>query len=70
MKKYVFLTTSIRNVGGAQLYISRKLDYLKENGWDVDVFFYNDGKVVIPNLECFKDNCVNELSCNFNWISK
>ena len=70
MDKYVFLTSSARNVGGAQLYISRKMDWLKSIGWDVDMYFYNDGDIVIDNLKPFKSHCIPELAHPFELLGK
>lgn len=61
MNRYIFLTTSIRNIGGAQLYISRKKDWLESTGWIVDVYFFNEGDIKIENLIRYQSNCINEL---------
>lgn len=62
MKRYIFLTTTVRNVGGAQLYISRKKEWLESLGWVVDVYFYNEGDVKIQGLKKYQSNCIKELS--------
>ena len=67
-KRYIFLTSTIRNVGGAQLYMSRKMDWLKSLGWLVDTYYYNDGNVVIENLKEFKNHCIPELSIPFELL--
>lgn len=38
MKKYIFITYSIKRVGGVQCYVSAKTDYLERCGWQVYVF--------------------------------
>lgn len=39
MKKYVFITHSVKNVGGVQCYVAAKAKYLEEQGWDVKMIF-------------------------------
>lgn len=62
MKKYIFLTSSIGRIGGAQMFISNKYEYLKRRGWHVDVFFFNEYDVIrIENLKVFSQNYLPEL---------
>lgn len=39
MNRYIFITDSIRPIGGMQLYVAGKSKYLEDNGWKVTVFF-------------------------------
>lgn len=64
MKKYILLTSGIRNVGGAQMYVANKVAYYESLGWDISVYFYTEGKVYINTLERFKDNFIPDLSNN------
>lgn len=50
-KKYVFFTPRICNMGGAENYINSKKQWLEENGWVVDVIFYDDGPVFLKNVK-------------------
>lgn len=52
---YIFLTTSIMRTGGAQLYISRKVDHLMKLGWEVHVFSIRGNDSYIENLQKYKD---------------
>lgn len=62
MKKYVFLTSSIGNMGGAQMFLSNKVEYLRKHGWEVEAFFFNSfTEIKIPNLKRFENNCIPEL---------
>jgi len=62
MKKYVFLTSSIGNMGGAQMFLSNKVEYLRKHGWEVEAFFFNSfNEIKIPNLKRFENNCIPEL---------
>lgn len=70
MDRYVFLTNSIRNIGGAQLYMSRKIDWLQKAGWFVDVYYYNEGPIVIENLKQYANNRIPELSLPYWIVSK
>lgn len=59
MKRYIFITPTLQNMGGAQSYIRAKMRWLRENGWQVDVIFAIPGKAVIPELQkcslCFQE---------------
>lgn len=61
MGTYVFLTTSIARVGGAQLYLARKSNYLAENGWNVIIVHYLPGNVIIEFNANIKTILINEL---------
>ena len=39
MKKYVFMTTSLYQIGGIQCYLAEKANCLERNGWKVFVLF-------------------------------
>lgn len=71
MKKYIILTGSIYDMGGAEMFTSNKVAYLKENGWDVQVFFFNKGnKILIENLKEYEGNCIPELRYGYYYWSK
>lgn len=53
-RKYIFITSSLSNMGGAQMYIRNKLIYLKNSGWDVDVVAGKAENVIIKELQEFK----------------
>lgn len=62
MKKYIFLTSSIGRIGGAQMFVSNKCEYLKKHGWDVEIFFFNTyDQIRIENLKPFSRNYLPEL---------
>lgn len=66
MKQYIFLTNSIRNVGGAQLYTSNKIKWLESIGWEVNVFYSSlSGDIVLDNLKRFEKNYLPVLSLPF-----
>lgn len=44
-----------------QLYVSRKIEYLKSQGWTPLVYFYSEGQVEIPNLKEYKSNYIPNL---------
>ena len=58
----MFITNSIRNMGGAQMYIRNKVVFLKQHGWAPTVFFFNAGDVLIPELKEFINNRIPELA--------
>lgn len=60
-KKYLFLTYTVGGSAGGQLYVSSKIDWLKENGWDVDVYYLDKNPIIIENLKPFKNNYIKQL---------
>lgn len=65
MKSYVFLTPSIVSIGGAELYISSKVEHLRTLGWTPIVFSFSDGEIKIRNLAVFKQYLSGELSLKY-----
>lgn len=70
MKNYIFLTYSISNIGGSQIYIRNKYIYLEREGWDVYIYSYQNGTILINELSKFKKNIINELEYPINYYSK
>lgn len=70
MKRYIFLTNTIGSIGGSQLYISRKVDYLKKYNWDVEVYYTDFGNVMIENLKPYLPNHLQILSVPFQIVTK
>ena len=69
MKKYVFLTPSIGDMGGAQMYVANKLDFLKKCGWSVYVFYFRSHtKIMIPSLEPYERNKVKDMQYACQYI--
>lgn len=62
MKSYIFLTPNIMNVGGAQMYLKYKSEWLIDKGYKVIIISSNKGKYMINGLEKFKDFIVEGLS--------
>lgn len=50
MKKYIFITFSIVEVGGSQIYVDKKRAALESDGWEVYVLSANQGHVIIDGL--------------------
>lgn len=69
MKYYVFFTNSIRNMGGAQMYLRNKMLFLKKHGWTPTVYFFTEGKALIPELQVFEGNRIPELSYPITAVS-
>lgn len=54
MKKlYLFLTPSIVNIGGAEIYVRNKNRYLNNNGWETFVFSFRKGDIIVDGLSKF-----------------
>ncbi|MBR5483598.1 MAG: glycosyltransferase [Alistipes sp.] len=70
MKKYIILTSGIRNMGGAQMYVANKASYYESLGWECAVFFYTEGPVYINYLKRFADNFIPELANSIWSLSK
>lgn len=49
-KHYVFFANSIVGVGGAELYIKTKAQYLEENGWKVSIIHNKRGETYIKEF--------------------
>lgn len=58
---YIFLQNEIGNVGGGQLYVMRKIDYLRKHGWTPTVCFFLDNEVVIEPLKIYAGNFIREM---------
>lgn len=54
MKKYVFFASSICNMGGQEQYLNNKSKRLLANGFDVYIFSYANGNVLLNGLKRFK----------------
>ena len=80
MKKYVFLTMNIGGINGAEQYIYNKMNYLKQQCWQVFIFSGRPGKIMIdgfreyeklihPALR-FYPNCLNkrEYAAVMDWF--
>lgn len=61
MKTYIFLNDAIRWMGGGQMYIRNKMLDLESRGWHVEVFFFHDGEIYIPELKKFANNRIPDL---------
>lgn len=42
MRRYIFITADIHLVGGMQMYVAGKTEYLRRQGWSVAMFFYGE----------------------------
>lgn len=62
-KTYVIFTGTIAGMGGAQLYVSNKANYLQSRGWQVRIFSDRDAPILIPALEAHRDGIFPELHC-------
>ena len=68
MNKYVFVQSSVCRMGGSQQYLYRKINFLKNLGWEVKVIVGYTGNVIMKQLAEY-ENCVPGISysaCFFN----
>lgn len=71
VKKYIILTPSIGNMGGAQMYVANKVGFLERKGWSVYVFYFNSfTKILIPTLEPYIQNRVKDMQYGCQYIPK
>lgn len=75
MKRFIILSSTIRNMGGAQMYAANKLEYYERLGWKPDIYYYDIGPIRIEYLRQFESNYVPELKkhlrrCNKKEINK
>lgn len=65
MKKYIFVTFDIRNMGGVQCYLEGKVKYLESAGWDVRLMYGAMDKnrdTLFPTLKKYLNCRIVELS--------
>lgn len=67
MKKYIFLTTSVGNMGGAQMYIANKAQYLESYGWHSVAYCINNYPIIIDYPKSFTWKVIPEF--NYSIIS-
>ena len=67
--KYLIFTGSILNMGGAQMYVKNKTEYMRSAGWEVYVFSGLEGTVMLGGLMKYKDMIIPELDCYPDMIS-
>lgn len=61
MNKYVFLQPAVCGMGGAQQYLYRKINFLKQLEWDVVVISNDKGEILIEDLKSFSEMCVDGI---------
>ncbi|MBR6264084.1 MAG: hypothetical protein IKR05_12830 [Prevotella sp.] len=67
MKKYIFITTSLYQIGGIQCYLAQKTAHLEKEGWKVSIFFAarlssHTPSCPIPSLEKYLDGNMAAMS--------
>lgn len=66
---YIFITYTINNIGGSQLYIRKKMEYLQNKQWDVQIFFYQNGHLQINEFKENQNNIIPELTFFIDYYS-
>lgn len=69
MNRYIFLTPTICNIGGAQLYVANKAKWLTCKGWDVVVMSYLRDDVTINILKPYQKYINEKLFLRLNYLS-
>lgn len=60
-KNYIFFVSNISNIGGSQLYLKAKIDFLEKNGWNVIVFHYLKGNILIKEFNNINSTYLQKL---------
>lgn len=63
--RFIFFAPTIANVGGGQLYIAAKSQWLEEEGWEVRVIYLAQGEVVLPGLKKYSEGWSEYLQFRF-----
>lgn len=58
---YIFLTHSIANIGGAEIYLRNKSNYLKKEGWKTYIFSCTKGDIIISDLKEYEKYIIPDL---------
>lgn len=69
MKRYVFFSVDISNMGGGQMYVRNKLLFLKQQGWDVMIIPGVSTPIIIPELKAF-NKCFPEIMYSISYFSQ
>lgn len=70
-KLYVFLSFAICGIGGTQIYVRNKTNYLQKKGWKTCVVSSEPGDtIIIKELESYKNGIFKELANNPFLLSK
>lgn len=59
---YIFFTDSIANIGGGQLYVKSKMEYLHKEGWTVYIYSHINGEILIREFLPFAQYIYTELN--------
>jgi hypothetical protein len=51
MKSYIFLTSKIGGIGGSQLYLRNKIEFLENHGWATFIIYTNEVSIEIKELK-------------------
>lgn len=62
MKQYIFITSSVGNVGGAQMYLANKAGYLEKFGWQTLALSISDYPIYINYPDSFKWEIIHEFN--------
>lgn len=70
-KLYIFLTFAVCGIGGTQIYVRNKLNYLHNKGWKTCVISSEPGdEIIIKELEPYRNGIHKELANNPFLLSK
>lgn len=65
MKRYIFLFNQPGSIGGGQIYLWQKTEWLSRHGWQVTVAYSRPSEIRIPEMKRFQPNHVPHLEYPF-----
>lgn len=69
MKKYVILTPQVGNMGGGQMFVCNKAEYMANLGWDVTICYFTESPVLIKKMLDFKRIYVPKFSWGIQYYT-
>lgn len=70
VKKYIILTGTIARMGGAQMYVNNKVQFVRKEGWKPFVFSGLKGPVLIEGLKQYEYGIMSDLDESPQFYSK
>jgi hypothetical protein len=62
MQSYIFFTPNINNLGGAEIYVSNKANWLSMNGYRVVIISTKKGDILLKDLYKHRESIITELA--------
>lgn len=70
MKKYIILTPEIGNMGGSQMFVCNKSEYLRASGWNVTICYFTESPILIKQFQSINTVFCPELAWGIQHYTK